>query len=333
MKINEQIIGLQRQSALIKKQIETKSYASTYIFHGANGTQKRQLRDYFIQLLMCSLEKDKPCLQCIHCKSINNGSHPDIRYVDADAEFDGSSIDVVRSITSGLTTKPLLSDHRIISIENVHKLSNTAVNAFLKYLEEPPSHAVIILLTDHIEKLPGTILSRCQLIKCTHISEAELTDWIDSIELSVQAKVDLVHFASGNPGRARELMSDNLVAHSGYLDQVFRLVNASSSESYNVLNDIIKSYKSESKESKSAKGMQTFLQYLLTVFHDGLFLKFSQKLTSSEEYKLQLRKLIDKYSVKQLSSAMFALNLLMSERWRNLNIQLGMENLLLKLNL
>lgn len=140
-------------NAIIKNQL-----SHAYIFTGPRGTGKTSMAKIFAKALTCQNPSDGICCnECSNCLSFNE--NPDIIEIDAASN---NGVDEIREIRNNVKLVPTMSKYKIYIVDEVHMLSNSAWNAFLKTLEEPPSHVIFIFATTDIQKVPVTVLSRCQ---------------------------------------------------------------------------------------------------------------------------------------------------------------------------
>ena len=169
----------------LKESIILNKISHAYIFSGPKGTGKTSTAKVFAKAINCENPVDgEPCNKCNSC--INFDSNPDIIELDAASN---NKVEDIREIINNVKLSPTSSKYKIYIIDEVHMLTNSASNAFLLTLEEPPSHAIFILATTNPESLPQTILSRCQQFAFSKISKKALIDRIKYI-LS-QEKVSL----------------------------------------------------------------------------------------------------------------------------------------------
>ncbi|MBW9234358.1 DNA polymerase III subunit gamma/tau, partial [Leptospira santarosai] len=145
-----------------------------YLFNGPRGTGKTSAAKIFAKALNCEKAPvSEPCNECETCKSITNGSNTDVIEFDAASN---SRVEEIRDIIEKVRFAPANSRFKVYIIDEVHMLSNSAFNALLKTLEEPPAHVVFILATTEPHKLPLTIISRCQRFDFKRITATDIVD-------------------------------------------------------------------------------------------------------------------------------------------------------------
>ncbi|HNE24289.1 MAG TPA: DNA polymerase III subunit gamma/tau, partial [Leptospiraceae bacterium] len=133
---------------------------SAYLFSGARGTGKTTIARILAKRVNCLNPKDsEPCCECESCVSIQNGSSLDVQEIDAASN---RSIDNIRDLRENVKFQPMNAKRKVYIIDEVHMLTPEAFNALLKTLEEPPEHVLFVLATTELNKIPETILSRCQ---------------------------------------------------------------------------------------------------------------------------------------------------------------------------
>ena len=163
------MVGQDYISQILKNQIINDRVGHAYLFSGGRGTGKTSTAKIFSRAINCTNQKDgEPCNECEICKGIIDGSLTDVTEIDAASN---NSVDNIREIRDEVMFAPTKAKYRIYIIDEVHMLSTGAFNALLKTLEEPPKHVKFILATTDPNKLPATILSRCQRFDFKRISE------------------------------------------------------------------------------------------------------------------------------------------------------------------
>lgn len=173
------VVGQEHITTTLKNQILNNRIAHAYLFCGTRGTGKTSTAKVFAKALNClNLQDGEPCNECEMCKKINEGLAIDVTELDAASN---NGVDKIRDIIDDVKYPPQEARFKVYIMDEVHMLSAGAVNAFLKTLEEPPSNVIFILATTDPQKLPITILSRCQRFDFKRISNNDITDRLRKI--------------------------------------------------------------------------------------------------------------------------------------------------------
>ncbi len=164
----KEIVGQEHITKTLRNQIIANRVGHAYLFNGSRGTGKTSAAKVFARAINCLNPRDgEPCNECEICKGAINSSLTDIVEMDAASN---NSVEDIRSIREEVNFLPTKAKYRVYIIDEVHMLSTGAFNALLKTLEEPPEHVKFILATTEPQKLPATILSRCQRFDFKRIS-------------------------------------------------------------------------------------------------------------------------------------------------------------------
>ena len=167
-----EMVGQEHITTTLKKQIVAGRVGHAYLFNGGRGTGKTSAAKILARAVNCLNPKDgEPCNECEICKAILSGSLTDVIEMDAASN---NSVEDIRSIREEVNFLPTRAKYRVYIIDEVHMLSTGAFNALLKTLEEPPAHVKFILATTEPQKLPATILSRCQRFDFKRISNEDV---------------------------------------------------------------------------------------------------------------------------------------------------------------
>ncbi|MGG7059071.1 DNA polymerase III subunit gamma/tau [Clostridium nigeriense] len=167
------IVGQEHITTTVKNQILNDRIAHAYLFCGTRGTGKTTTAKVFAKALNClDLHDGEPCNKCEMCQKINEGLAIDVTELDAASN---NGVDKIRDIIDDVKYPPQECRFKVYIMDEVHMLSTGAVNAFLKTLEEPPKNVIFILATTDPQKLPITILSRCQRFDFKRINNNEIT--------------------------------------------------------------------------------------------------------------------------------------------------------------
>jgi DNA polymerase-3 subunit gamma/tau len=157
----EQVIGQQHIVQTLRNAIAAQRIGHAYLFAGPRGTGKTTTARLLAKAVNC-LDDDyarRPCDRCEYCEAVNQGRFLDLIEIDAASN---TSVEDVRDLRDKINFRPNQAPYKVYIIDEVHMLSTAAFNALLKTLEEPPPHAIFILATTEIHKIPATVLSRCQ---------------------------------------------------------------------------------------------------------------------------------------------------------------------------
>ncbi|WP_066889092.1 DNA polymerase III subunit gamma/tau [Clostridium nigeriense] len=214
------IVGQEHITTTVKNQILNDRIAHAYLFCGTRGTGKTTTAKVFAKALNClDLHEGEPCNKCEMCQKINEGLAIDVTELDAASN---NGVDKIRDIIDDVKYPPQEGRYKVYIMDEVHMLSTGAVNAFLKTLEEPPKNVIFILATTDPQKLPITILSRCQRFDFKRINNNEITGRLRKIVNEQNALADdksLNLIARVSDGAMRDALS--------ILDQAISMGNGS----------------------------------------------------------------------------------------------------------
>ncbi|MBV6478356.1 MAG: Holliday junction ATP-dependent DNA helicase RuvB [Ignavibacteria bacterium] len=172
----------------LKNAILSGKIAHSYLLSGPRGVGKTTIARILAKALNCEKpDKGEPCNKCNSCVEITNGIHPDIFELDAASN---RGIDDVRAIQDAAKFFPIKSRYKFFIVDEVHMLTQHAFNALLKILEEPPGYLIFILATTNPEKIPATIVSRCQRFPLQRIKISEITENLKYIAKEEKIKID-----------------------------------------------------------------------------------------------------------------------------------------------
>ena len=212
--IFEDVVGQEHIKTTLKNQIKNNKTAHAYLFCGTRGTGKTTMAKIMAKALNClNLQDGEPCNECEMCKSINAGLNIDVTEVDAASN---NKVENIRDMIEDVQYPPREARNKVYIMDEVHMLSTGAVNAFLKTLEEPPSNVVFILATTDPQKLPITILSRCQRFDFKRIKTEDVS------------------------GRLREIVTDKgVLADENSLNLIARMSDGAMRDALSVLDQAI----------------------------------------------------------------------------------------------
>jgi len=214
----DDVIGQPHVVQTLVNSITTKRIAQAYLFSGTRGVGKTTVARILAKALNCERgPTGTPCGTCANCLEIAQGTSVDVMEIDGASN---TSVDDVREIRENVKFAAFRGKYRVYIIDEVHMLSNSAFNALLKTLEEPPPHVVFIFATTEIHKIPATILSRCQHYNFRRIARTEIVERLRHVAEQDQIVIEersLMALARASEGSMRDGLSllDQAVAFGG----------------------------------------------------------------------------------------------------------------------
>ncbi|MBS6645404.1 MAG: DNA polymerase III subunit delta' [Clostridiaceae bacterium] len=200
------ILGHDMIKEHFKKAIEAHKVSHAYILTGEAGMGRKSLANAFAMTLLCEKGKSEPCMECHACKQVMTGNHPDLVYVTHEKPNSIGVDDIREQINDTIMIRPYSSYYKIYIVDDAEKMTAQAQNALLKTMEEPPSYAVILLLTTNQEAFLPTILSRCVQLKLKPLQDYVVKQYLTESVGIPQAEADVyAAFARGNLGKAIHL--------------------------------------------------------------------------------------------------------------------------------
>jgi len=213
------VVGQKSITSTLQNAIKNDHLAQAFLFCGSRGVGKTTTARILAKTINClsPTANFEACDACDSCNSFNEGASLNVYELDAASN---NSVDDIRSLIDQVRVAPQLGTHKVYIIDEVHMLSNSAFNAFLKTLEEPPKHAIFILATTEKHKIIPTILSRCQIFDFSRIKVKDMAEHLASIAVKeeITADPDALHLiAQKADGALRDALSifDQIVTFAG----------------------------------------------------------------------------------------------------------------------
>lgn len=206
----QEILGHEQIIEHFKNAIAMDKVSHAYILNGPDLSGKRMLADAFAMALQCEEKGNEPCMVCHSCKQAIGKNQPDIIYLQHEKPNTISVDDIRTQINNDIVVKPYSSPYKIYIIDEAEKMNVQAQNALLKTIEEPPSYAILLLLTTNAETFLPTILSRCIRLDLKVVPDEKIKAYLMKEYEVPDYKADVcVAFAQGNVGKAIKLASSD----------------------------------------------------------------------------------------------------------------------------
>ncbi len=317
-----EVLAQDHVTQTLKNSLARNQIANAYLFAGPRGTGKTTTARILAKALNCEDRQDsEPCNRCDSCLAVNRGTHPDVLEIDAASN---TGVDHIRELRQNVRFSPSMSAYKIYIIDEVHMLSKSAENAFLKTLEEPPSHCCFIMATTELHKLLPTILSRCQRYQLRRIPNQIIVDHLrrivsldETLEIADPAEIERILFliARASEGGLRDALFslDQLLAFcSGKLnlaeveeilgaiefDVVDRYIRAILQENYQTIVETVESITNQGKD------IGLFFKECMMTLRNLAVIKVSKKnlalLELPEDYSKQLIETAELTTLEQI---------------------------------
>ncbi len=321
----EDIIGQELLIEHLQNAVKLDKVSHAYIINGERAAGKEFIARIFSMALQCENRQGmEPCQECHSCRQALGNNHPDIIFLSHEKPNTIGVEDIRSQINSDIAIKPYSGTKKIYIISEAEKMTVQAQNALLKTLEEPPSYAVIILLTTNVDSLLPTILSRCVLLNMKPVEDKKVKKFLmESMEIP-DYKADIcVAFARGNVGKARLLAASE--EFEKVKDEAITLLkNIGDMDISEIIQAIkkINEYKFE---------VSDYLDILSIWYRDVLLFKATRDvnhLIFKEELQY-IKRVADTFAYEGIEEVINALEKAKTRLHANVNFELTMELLLL----
>lgn len=254
----EKLIGNEKIKSLLKNSVQTNNVLHSYLFVGTDGIGKSLFAKEFAHMILCNSNQEKPCMTCKSCLEFQGGSHPD--YLQIEPE-DGKTIKIeqIRYLQEKIAEKPVTSEKKVYIIQNSDKMTREAANGLLKTLEEPPSYAALILLTENESKLLATIKSRCTKIAFQSLSEAEIKNYLKKQNNEQNMTSNMIRQCQGSIGRLIKIQEEQEI-----YSQVEKVIGNIKKE------DISQIWKEAEVLYQAKENIMDLLDYMNVIFFEKL---------------------------------------------------------------
>lgn len=311
---------------MLKNSLLKNRVAHAYLFEGIRGTGKKEIGLLITKALFCEtlVEGFKPCETCSNCRRINSGNHPDVHFV----EPDGASIKVnqIRELQAEFAKKGVESSKKVYLLDHADKMSSSAANSLLKFLEEPNSQTAAFLLTEQPQQILPTILSRCQVLSFQPLSPQAMIQQLTENGVD-PLKAPLLAQLTNSLDEAYQLNVDDWFAQAQKIVlKLYEVLKKNPLEAMVMLHgDWISHFKEKEQIHRG-------LDLLLLIFKDLLYIQIDkeEQIVFKSEID-RLRQFALQTSGRRLSDQMSAILEAKRKLAANMNPQLMMEELVLNL--
>ena len=312
----DDVIGQEHITKTLKNQIMNDSTAHAYLFCGTRGTGKTSTAKILARAVNCLNPKDgNPCNECDVCKGLLDESILDV------TELDGASrnkVENIREIIDDVIFLPTVARKKVYIIDEVHMVTDSAFNALLKTLEEPPAHVMFILATTELNKVPITVLSRCQQFEFRRITNQDLASRMaaileaDGIEAEPEALSLVAELGDGSMRDSLSILDKCIGAADGALtyDDVVKIIGIADNEAMcDLASHIAAGNTKEALEKldeviEKGKELGLFAERFLKYLRDILVVQVTGNsdafLNTSAENKEKIEELTEKFSKERL---------------------------------
>ena len=320
----EEILGNEMVKDHFKRAIENHKISHAYILTGEAGMGRKSIANAFAMTLLCEKGGSEPCMSCHSCKQVMSGNHPDLIYVTHEKQGSIGVDDVREQINDTIMIRPYSSYYKIYIVDEAEKMTVQAQNALLKTIEEPPSYAVIILITTNQEAFLPTILSRCVQMKLKPLKDFTIKSYLTQNLHIPEKDVDIcAAFARGNLGKAIHLSSSDEFRE--LFQKVMVLVKNVGTMDISMLLDCIREMKEQNCDIGEVLDLMQFW------YRDVLMFKVTKDmnlLIFKNEYKM-INETGEKVDYAGLEAILAAIDTARTRLNANVNMELAMELLLL----
>ncbi len=329
-KFNWPIIGNGHIFEFLTKSLAKKNIASSYIFSGPANLGKTTAANFFAKSLVCQSNDrtNLPCGKCSACLEAGKNIHSDIYLIKKEPDKKNISVDQVRDFIRSLNMSSFLNSYKIGIIKGAENLSEGAVNALLKTLEEPKIKVVIILTVTDFESLPKTIISRSQVLNFRAVASDVIYDeLVENYKAPRSQAKNFSRLAAGRPALALKFFQDKdyYEDYKNYVESFINLLSPDINERFNAIENILGKEARGQEAVKSAVGIINVWQNLA---RDLMLVELSlSDLIQHEPFIKELEELKNKVNLKALLNLINILKQSREYLGANVNPKLALENI------
>ncbi|MFH1030762.1 MAG: DNA polymerase III subunit [bacterium] len=322
--LNWNAAGHDNVKKFLEKSLEKGKIANAYLFHGPERVGKTFIANQFVKSLFCNNVK-KPCGECVICGQIEKWIYPDVFRV---CRLEGKNdivIEQIRDLKERIYSSSFFSGYKAGIIEEAEFLNDSAWNSLLKVLEEPPNKMVIIIISNNIDMIPETIVSRCQKVRFFYAQESAMNKYLSDCGIPRAVGREAARLAMGRMGIAMEIASDPLWRnrYDHKIADCFALF--SKTKNLKEKNDLIL------KIAKEKKDIYDFFNFLVLLLRDLVLAELYPDLIVNFIYKEKMDSMRNEFDLKKLCLLLEKSLKLKSYLNNNVSGKLLLENFILEI--
>lgn len=325
------IIGHKNIIHFLEKSILNQNLSHAYLFTGPKHLGKKKMAELLITNVLCQGIK-RPCGQCLHCRQLKSGFHPDIFIIKKETDKSGKikkniSIEQIRPLKKSLATSSFLNSYKFALINEAEYLSEGASNALLKTLEEPEKKTILILIANEPDKILPTIKSRCQVVQFLPVTKKEIADYLLNFSAKPNLSQTLANFSQGRPGVAIKFLNrqDLFKKHNQQTELFLDLINQNLAERFKAVNEVI-NFKNESDNNNLV--LEDLLNKWTLALRDVILIKNMSAQFVANQFLIKKMENI-KFNQGLVLNWLSAIERAKNNLKQNINPKLILENLVL----
>ena len=304
--------------------LKSKKISHAYIFEGPNDSGKNMLARAFAKALQCEAGYGDSCDMCRSCQQMESGNQPDVKWLTHEKPMTISVDDIRKQINADMAIKPYSSKYKIYIVDEAEKMNEQAQNALLKTIEEPPEYGIIMLLTNNLEAMLPTILSRCITFHLKPVEQAKIVDLLTSQYGVPDYKARIcASFSQGVVGKAI-----HMAASEDFNDLQYHVLNIVKNVHEMEVYEVVEAVK---RLSAYKTDINDVIDMMMVWYRDVLILKVTKD-ANTIVYKDEYRSLMDqakRSSYEGLNEIIQAMEKAKARLAANVNFDIAIEMMLL----
>ena len=301
----EKIIGNDKIKQELQENIKNNTVSHSYLFIGQDGIGKKLFAREFAKMSLC-LDENKPCDKCSSCIKFNSENNPDFIIIEPDVN--SIKISQIREMQENVYKKPIVSNKKVIIIDNSDKMTEEAQNSLLKTLEEPPEYIMIILISSNENKLLNTIKSRCLKISFNSVPTKDIINYITKEQILSNPSESLLAMCNGSIGKLIK-MSQNIEEYNEIEKSTNELIDGK-------VSNIVKMFSNFEILYKSKEIVLDLLDYMTVIIYEYI--------NKNKDYRrkfLNLIPIIESTKLKLMSNTNYDMSIddLLLKVWEEIN--------------